>query len=112
VQINLQVQWHEKRINILDVLKPTEEEITKYYSRKSSDIDSNDDSLNDSPDNKSTDKFIFKSEPSMSNVIEYDREEAGNSMKRNQKPSESILKFLLRCPWQFVFGSSSHAHRI
>lgn len=89
VQINLEVQWPQKRINILDVLKPTEEEIAKYYKNRNSEIDSNnDDSF--SPDNKSPNKFTFKNETSRTNDNDYDndREEMNNSFKRNQKPSE------------------------
>lgn len=83
MQINLQVQWLEKRINILDVLKPTEEEIAKYYKRQDSEgFIENDEG---SSDNKSPNKF-----PTRSNEdFDHDREELNNSLKRNQKPSMS-----------------------
>ena len=89
VQINVQVQWPNRRINILDVLKPTEEEIAKFYKKLSAETDNNDDVFNGS-DNKSPTKFTFKSETSRNNNDEFDndKEEMANSLKRNQKPSE------------------------
>jgi GA-binding protein alpha chain len=33
VQINVQIQWDKRRINIIDVLKPTDEEVAKYYEK-------------------------------------------------------------------------------
>lgn len=33
VQINIQIMWDKKRISINDVLKPTEDEIAKYYRK-------------------------------------------------------------------------------
>lgn len=91
VQINLQIQGPQKRINILDVLKPTEEEIAKYYKQLSSELDSsNDDALNGSAD-RSSNKFTIKSESSRTNEdFDNDREELNNSLKRNQKPSELL----------------------
>lgn len=91
VQINLQIQYPQKRINILDVLKPTEEEIAKYYKRNSSEHDSTNDSFNGSNDNKSPNKFTIKNEPSrMNDEFDNDKEEMGNSLKRNQKPSKLL----------------------
>lgn len=75
VQINLQIQWEITRINVLDVLKPTEEEIVKWNQKRTISP------LEDSVDNKSP-KFTFKSE-------DFDKEE--NSSKRNQKPSKKKL---------------------
>lgn len=87
VQINLQVQWPQKRINILDVLKPTEDEIAKYYKKLSAEIDNDNDSFNGSDNN--TNKFTFKSESRNNEEYDNDRDgESANSLKRNQKPSE------------------------
>lgn len=87
VQINLQVQWPQKRINILDVLKPTEDEIAKYYKKLSAEIDNDNDSFNGSDNN--TNKFTFKNEPRNNEEYDNDRDgESANSLKRNQKPSE------------------------
>lgn len=94
VQINLQLQWPQKRINILDVLKPTEDEIAKYYRRISLELNgsNNDDSFNGTPDHKTSgNKFTFKSETSRTTEEIDDREELNNSLKRNQKPSELNL---------------------
>lgn len=93
VQINLQIQGPQKRINILDVLKPTEEEITKYYKRNSSEHESTNDSFNGSVDNKSPpSKLIIKNEPPKGNDdCDNDREENANALKRNQKPSKNFL---------------------
>ncbi|KAG5669226.1 hypothetical protein PVAND_017118 [Polypedilum vanderplanki] len=41
VQINIQILWDKKRINIVDVLKPTEEEIAKYYRKIESELTQN-----------------------------------------------------------------------
>ena len=71
VQINLQLNWELCRINILDVLKPTEEEIVKWNQAQNS--SPFEDSAEKSP------RFTFKED--------YDREENSNS-KRNQKPSK------------------------
>jgi hypothetical protein len=73
------------------VLKPTEEEIAKYYKRRNSEMDSN----NDSTDNKSPNKLNAKNDSvRINDDFDNDREESGNSLKRNQKPSKrvSILK--------------------
>lgn len=89
MQINLQVQWQQKRINILDVLKPTEEEIAKYYKRNSSEMDHTSYSFNGSAEKSP--KFAFKSDSArMNDEFEMDKEEMGNSLKRNQKPSEKV----------------------
>ncbi|CRL00286.1 CLUMA_CG013559, isoform A [Clunio marinus] len=80
VQINLQIQYQQKRINILDVLKPTEEEIVRYYKNQTNEIPNE----NGSPDNKSV-RFALKSEGPRVNDEFEDREEI-NSSKRNQKP--------------------------
>lgn len=79
------------RINILDVLKPTEDEISKYYKRLSGEVNgSNGDStmFNGSSDNNSPLQFNFKAEASRFEEFDNDREEMSNSLKRNQKPSE------------------------
>lgn len=78
VQINLQIQWELTRINVLDVLKPTEEEIIKWNQKRNSSSSS---PLDNSTDNKSP-KFSFKND-------EFDKEE-NNSSKRNQKPSKLV----------------------
>lgn len=88
MQINLQVQWPQKRINILDVLKPTEDEIAKYYKKLSAEIDNDNDSF--TSDN-SPNKFTFKSESRNNDEYDNDRDgESANSLKRNQKPSELL----------------------
>lgn len=87
VQVNLQLQWPQKRINILDVLKPTEEEIAKYYKRNG-DTENTNDSFSD---NKSPTKFKNDS-GRMNDDFDNDKEEMGNALKRNQKPSELEIK--------------------
>lgn len=100
MQINLQIQTPQKRINILDVLKPTEEEITKYYKQQNSELENSSYSgfngssiktesskMNEDAFNGSN-KFTIKSESSRTNEdFDNDREELNNSLKRNQKPS-------------------------
>jgi len=84
VQINLQIQWPQKRINILDVLKPTEEEIAKYNSQMSLELD--DDAFEGST-NVSPSQVTIKAESSKaSEDFEDSREESSSSLKRNQKP--------------------------
>lgn len=92
MQINLQVQWPLMRINILDVLKPTEEEIAKYYKRLSLNGTNGDEG---SSDHNSPLQFNFKSEASRFEDFDVDREEMSNSLKRNQKPSEFNLKLFV-----------------
>lgn len=88
MQINLQIQWPLLRINILDVLKPTEEEIAKYYKRLTADLNgSNGDVFNGSNENSPL-QLNFKTEGSRFEEFDNDREEMNNSLKRNQKPSE------------------------
>lgn len=72
------------------MLKPTEEEIAKYYIRNSSEQENtNDESVNGSNDNRSPKKFTFNSEVSRTNEeFDNEREELSNSLKRNQKPSK------------------------
>jgi hypothetical protein len=70
VQINLVVNWELQRLNILDVLKPTEEETLKYNQEHSSPFE-------ESPGNISP-KFTFKEE----------YEDSSSNSKRNQKPSK------------------------
>jgi GA-binding protein transcription factor, alpha len=72
VQINLQIQWDLLRLNVLDVLKPTEEEITKWNQKRNSSSSPLDSA---SADNRSP-KFTFKNEETSEE----------NSSKRNQKP--------------------------
>ena len=92
VQINLQIQWPLNRINILDVLKPTEDEIAKYYKQLESEQEnSNDDVFSGSSvegsSDKSQNKNSAKSEPCGS-TDDPDRDEQSSSLKRNQKPSK------------------------
>lgn len=84
VQINLQIQWPQNRINILDVLKPTEEEISKYYKQLGLQLET----LNEeASSNKSS--ISCESPQTSENLKEdNDREEQNSSMKRNQKPSK------------------------
>lgn len=61
VQINLEVQYNNRRVNILDVLKPTDEEVAKYFRfRKNFLPDSNADDLssNGSDGNCSPNKIL------------------------------------------------------
>lgn len=80
VQINLSIIWETKRINILDVLKPTEDEIRKYENRRRQSDNTNDDSM-------STSSSDLKSPTKLTSGEDF---ESANSAKRNQKPSKMI----------------------
>lgn len=82
VQINLQIQYDRKRINIIDVLKPTEDEVARYYNKKQevestqNSEDLSNESFNDikSPskltNSKWTVDYVFKNELAKINALE------------------------------------------
>lgn len=84
VQINVTVEWETKRINILDVVKPSGEAVKKYENRRRQSDNTNDDSM-------STSSSDLKSPTKLTSGDDF---ESSNSSKRNQKPSEFTFKLI------------------